>query len=133
MERVGVRINEERLLENLRYAFTNRTTVLTRLMQNRARPKASVRGHRLRRRTETWWVRDDGVGHRGFPGAVHGGESGWEAATVATSILRDGFMKSLYRPGHCTVRSRGKVIASDRPRPCAARGRSRWRLTAKPP
>ncbi|MCK7500618.1 MAG: hypothetical protein MZW92_68145 [Comamonadaceae bacterium] len=67
-----MRINEERLLENLRYAFTNRSTVLTELMQNARRAKASFVAidydgeHR-----DPGGARRRG-GHRGFPGAVHG-------------------------------------------------------------
>ena len=114
MEQVGVRINEERLLANLRYAFTNRSTVLTELMQNARRAKASFVAIDYDSDTETLVVRDDGVGIADFQALFTVGESGWDAATVAAEhAFGMGFMKSLYSARHCTVRSRGKVIAFD--------------------
>ena len=41
MERIAVCVNQAKLLASLRYAFTNKYTVVTELMQNARRAKAS--------------------------------------------------------------------------------------------
>ena len=114
MERIAVCVNGAKLLAALRYAFTNKYTVVTELMQNARRAKASfvaidydARAHRLT-------VRDDGVGIADWQKLFTVGESGWDPATANDEhAFGVGFMKSLYSARRCTVRSRDRMIVFD--------------------
>jgi len=114
METIAVAVNGPKLIEVLRYAFTDRYTVLKELMQNARRAKASFVAIDYDAAAHTLCVRDDGSGIGDWQMLFTVGESGWEA-----TIARDehafglGFMKSLHAARRCTVRSRDRMIAFD--------------------
>ena len=114
MERIAVCVNGVKLLASLRYAFTNKYTVVTELMQNARRAKASFVAIDYDTKAHTLTVRDDGVGISDWQKLFTVGESGWDAATARDEhAFGVGFMKSLYSARRCTVRSRDRMIAFD--------------------
>jgi hypothetical protein len=114
MESIKVRVNAAKLLASLRYAFTNRYTVVTELMQNARRAGATYVAIDYDAGAQALGVRDDGVGVADWQKLVSVGESGWDAATVRDEhAFGVGFMKSLYSARRCSVRSRDRMIAFD--------------------
>ena len=71
METIAVCVNPAKLLASLRYAFTNRYTVVTELMQNARRAKASYVAVDYDGKAQTLTVRDDGVGHCRLAETLH--------------------------------------------------------------
>ena len=114
METIAVCVNPAKLLASLRYAFTNKYTVVTELMQNARRAKASYVALDYDGKTQTLMVRDDGVGIVEWQKLFTVGESGWDATTARDEhAFGVGFMKSLYSARRCSVRSRARMIAFD--------------------
>lgn len=114
METIAVRVNGSKLLASLRYAFTNKYTIVTELMQNARRAKASYVAIDYDGKAHTLTVRDDGVGIADWQKLFTVGESGWDATTTCDEhAFGVGFMKSLYSARRCTVRSRDRMIAFD--------------------
>ncbi len=111
---VAVRINEGNLLKNLRYAFSNRYTIVSELLQNARRAGASYVVVEYDAASETLMVRDDGGGIDDFQKLFTFGESGWDDTTVANETAFGlGFTKSLYAAKTCTVLSKGRAISFD--------------------
>ena len=111
---VAVRINEGNLLKNLRYAFSNRYTIVTELMQNARRAGASYVVVENDAAAQTLKVRDNGGGIDDFQKLFTFGESGWDDTTVANETAFGlGFTKSLYAAKTCTVLSKGRAISFD--------------------
>ena len=111
---VAVRINESNLLKNLRYAFSNRYTIVTELMQNARRAGASYVVVEYDAAAQTLMIRDDGVGIDDFQKLFTFGESGWDDTTVANETAFGlGFTKSLYAAKTCTVLSKSRAISFD--------------------
>ena len=109
---IAVRINEGKLLQQLRYAFSNRYTIVTELMQNARRAGASYVVIEYNKKTETLTARDDGCGIDDFQKLFTFGESGWDEGTIADeNAFGLGFTKSLYAAKHCTVSSKGHEIS----------------------
>ena len=105
---VTIRLNKSRLLENLRFAFSNRYTVVTELMQNARRAGATCVALDYARKAKRLTVRDDGCGIASFQTLFTLGESGWSEALARTEHpFGLGFVQALYSAGRCTVESRG--------------------------
>jgi hypothetical protein len=105
---IQVRINEEGALRNQRFAFTDRFTLVSELLQNarRAGATAIVIDHDAEARTLT--VRDDGCGIGDFQKLLTFNESGWDESTCdAENPFGVGFSKCLYAASRCIVRSHG--------------------------
>jgi Histidine kinase-, DNA gyrase B-, and HSP90-like ATPase len=112
--RVQIRLHETNMLKNIRYAFTNKYTVVSELMQNARRAGASYVAIDYDREAETLTVRDSGCGIADFQQLFTFGESGWDYATIAAeNAFGVGFTKSLYSAKHCTVLSKGKALSFD--------------------
>lgn len=113
-DEIVVCMNAVKLLDSLHYAFSNRYTVVTELLQNARRAKASRVAVDYDPATQTLAVRDDGTGIADWQKLVTVGESGWDAAVVRDEhAFGMGFMKSLYSARRCTVQSRARMIAFD--------------------
>jgi hypothetical protein len=105
---IQVRINEEGALRNQRFAFTDRFTLVSELLQNARRAGATsiAIDHDAEARTLT--VRDNGRGIDDFQKLLTFNESGWDEPTCdAENPFGVGFSKCLYAASRCIVRSRG--------------------------
>jgi hypothetical protein len=107
-----LRINEGNVIRNLRYAFTDRYTVITELLQNARRsgsPSVSVDYDQSMRRLV---VRDAGCGIDDFQDLFSIAESGWSQTIIDSDHpFGLGFMQCLYAASRATVRSRDQYIA----------------------
>lgn len=108
---IQVRIHEEGALRNQRYAFTNRFTLVSELLQNARRACASRVDVTHDPVTKTLIVSDDGIGIDDFQHLLTLHESGWDEITQrAERPFGVGFSKCLYAAERCIVRSNGRRI-----------------------
>jgi len=106
---IQVRINEEGALRNQRYAFTDRFTLVTELLQNARRAGATRIDITHDTATKRLCVRDDGHGIADFQKLLTFNESGWdEATTDQERPFGIGFSKCLYAASRCIVASVSK-------------------------
>ena len=111
---VAIRLNKRRLIENLRFAFPNRYSVVAELVQNARRAGASSVILTYEAKAKRLVVRDDGCGIAEFQTLLTLGESGWSAAVQRTEQpFGLGFLQSLYAAGRCCVESGGRRVAFD--------------------
>ncbi|MCK6392687.1 ATP-binding protein [Zoogloea sp.] len=111
MEHVHVRINEEGTLRNQRYAFSDRFTLITELLQNGRRAGATLIEVSHDPASQTLRVIDDGHGIDDFSKLLTFNESGWnEAVQAEEHPFGAGFSRCLYASARCIVTSRGKRI-----------------------
>src|ERR1700757_3052065 len=114
METIAVCVNGPKLIAALRFAFTNKDTVVKDLRQTARRAKASFVAIDYDAKARTLTVRDDGVGITDWQKLFTLGESGWDTTTARDEhAFGVGFMKSLYSARRCIVRSRDRMIAFD--------------------
>jgi hypothetical protein len=111
---IQVRINEEGALRNQRYAFTNRFTLVSELLQNARRAGAACIEIHYDAATQVLSVHDDGCGLEDFQKLLSFHESGWDAATAAEERpFGVGFSKCLYAATRCVVTSGGQRVDID--------------------
>ena len=111
---IQVRINEEGALRNQRFAFTDRFTLVSELLQNARRAGATSIAIDHDAETRTLTVRDNGRGIDDFQKLLTFNESGWDAPTCdAENPFGIGFSKCLYAASRCIVRSRGQCADFD--------------------
>jgi len=114
MEYVHVRVNEEGTLRNQRYAFSDRFTLVTELLQNGRRAGATLIDVSHDPVSRTLRVIDDGQGIEDFSKLLTFNESGWDEALYAEEHpFGAGFSRCLYASTRCIVTSRGKRIDFD--------------------
>lgn len=114
MQYVQVRINEQGALRNQRYAFTNRYTLVSELMQNARRAGATEIVIDYDERTRVLSLADDGRGIEDLQKLLTFNESGWDEATCAAEQpFGIGFSKCLYAASRCVVNSAGHQIDFD--------------------
>lgn len=103
---IQVRINEEGTLRNQRYAFTDRFTLISELLQNARRAGATQIEIRHDATSKVLHVTDDGRGIDDFQKLLSFNESGWDASTCAEERpFGVGFSKCLYAASRCVVAS----------------------------
>ena len=103
---IQVRINEEGALSNQRYAFTDRFTLVSELLQNARRAGALHITINYDASTQILVVKDDGGGLDDFQKLLSFHESGWDAAISAEERpFGVGFSKCLYAATRCIVAS----------------------------
>lgn len=103
---IQVHINEEGTLRNQRYAFSNRFTLISELLQNARRASATQIDIRYDADTRILQVADDGCGLDDFQKLLSFNESGWDASTCAEEHpFGVGFSKCLYAASRCIVAS----------------------------
>ena len=113
-ETVAIRLNKRRLIENLRFAFPNRYSVVTELLQNARRAGATCVDLTYVASAKRLVVRDDGCGIADFQALLTLGESGWSEAVQRTEHpFGLGFLQSLYAAGSCAVESNGQRVRFD--------------------
>lgn len=112
--KIQIRINEEGALRNQRFAFSDRFTLVSELLQNARRAGASLIQVHHDATALTLRVQDDGAGIEDFQKLLTFHESGWDDATCQEERpFGIGFTKCLYAAKHCTVTSRGHRIDFD--------------------
>ena len=108
---VQVRINEEGALRNQRYAFTDRFTLISELMQNARRAGARRIEISYDEESRILRVVDDGCGIQDFQKLLTFNESGWdEDICQEEHPFGIGFSKCLYSATRCIISSRGRKI-----------------------
>ena len=111
---IQVRINEEGALRNQRYAFTDRFTLVSELLQNARRAGAMHIEVDYDAGTQILVVQDDGGGLDDFQKLLSFHESGWDDATNAEERpFGVGFSKCLYAATRCIVASRHQRVDID--------------------
>ena len=104
--KIQVRINEEGALRNQRYAFSDRFTLVTELLQNARRAGAMRIEIDYDATTQALQVQDDGQGLDDFQKLLSFHESGWDALTrTEERPFGVGFSKCLYAARRCIVTS----------------------------
>ena len=110
--KVQVRINERGALRNGRFAFTNKLTLVSELLQNARRAGATHVVIEHDAATKRLIVDDDGCGVADFQRLLTFNESGWDEHTIQTEhAFGLGFSKCLYAARRVTVTSRGQRLA----------------------
>ena len=108
---IQVRINEEGALRNQRYAFTDRFTLVSELLQNARRAGATHIEVDYDAGTQILVVQDNGGGLDDFQKLLSFHESGWDDATSAEERpFGVGFSKCLYAATRCIVASRHQRV-----------------------
>ena len=108
---VQVRINEEGALRNQRYAFTDRFTLISELMQNARRAGARRIEISYDEESRILRVVDDGCGIEDFQKLLTFNESGWdEDICQEERPFGIGFSKCLYSATRCIVASGSRRI-----------------------
>jgi hypothetical protein len=108
---VQVRINEEGALRNQRYAFTDKYTLVSELVQNARRAGARRIEVLYDEASKVLRVIDDGCGIEDFQKLLTFNESGWDEDTCHEERpFGIGFSKCLYSASRCVVSSRGRKI-----------------------
>ena len=111
---IQVRINEEGALRNQRYAFTDRFTLVSELLQNARRAGATHIEVDYDAGTQILVVQDNGGGLDDFQKLLSFHESGWDDATSAEERpFGVGFSKCLYAATRCIVASRHQRVDID--------------------
>ncbi|MBF1165290.1 MAG: ATP-binding protein, partial [Dechloromonas agitata] len=114
MEYIHVRVNEEGTLRNQRYAFSDRFTLISELLQNGRRAGATLIEVSHDPASQTLRVIDDGHGIKDFGTLLAFNESGWDEALQAEEHpFGAGFSRCLYASTRCIITSRGKRIDFD--------------------
>ncbi|BBP03000.1 hypothetical protein TPL01_22160 [Sulfuriferula plumbiphila] len=108
---IQVRINEEGALRNQRYAFTDKFTLISELMQNARRAGARRIEISYDETSKILRVVDDGCGISDFQKLLTFNESGWDKDTCDEERpFGIGFSKCLYSASRCIVASRNRKI-----------------------
>ena len=103
---IQVRINEEGALRNQRYAFTDRFTLVSELLQNARRAGATHIEVDYDAAAQLLRVQDDGSGLEDFQKLLSFNETGWDESTrVEERPFGVGFSKCLYAATRCVVAS----------------------------
>ncbi len=111
---IQVRINEEGALRNQRYAFTDRFTLVSELLQNARRAGATHIEVDYEAGTQILVVQDDGHGLDDFQKLLSFHESGWDTTTSTEERpFGVGFSKCLYAATRCLVASGHQQVDID--------------------
>lgn len=109
-QQIQVQVNTQNLIQNLAYAFTNKATLLSEIIQNARRAGSAYVSFDLDGDTLT--VKDAGCGIDDFQNLLTVADSGWDAETKTEEMpFGMGFLSVLYQTERVTVRSKGKVAS----------------------
>lgn len=108
MKTTQLSVNPENLVKNLRFSFTQSTTVLGELMQNARRAGASYVNFDYDESTKTLTVCDDGCGIESLKTLLTVAESGWDAELIERECpFGLGFLSALFACEAIGVDSKG--------------------------
>ncbi len=111
---IQVQINEEGALRNQRYAFTDRFTLVSELLQNARRAGATCIEVNYHPAVQVLYVNDNGCGIDDFQKLLSFHESGWDTATCTTEHpFGIGFSKCLYATSRCVIASGNQRVDID--------------------
>ncbi|MCB1659428.1 MAG: ATP-binding protein [Pseudomonadales bacterium] len=103
---IKLAINQNRLIQNLRYAFTNTTTVVAELMQNARRAGANRIDITFDGESNTLTVLDDGLGVADFQSLFTLADSSWNTETKESEYpFGMGFFSALFAANEVEVQS----------------------------
>ena len=107
MNNIAMKVNQANLVNSLKFSFTSKTTVLSELMQNARRAKATQVVFEFAPETQILRVTDDGCGIDSIDTLLTVAESGWDAEVVANEhAFGMGFLSALFACSHITVVSK---------------------------
>lgn len=107
---VAIEINQDKLLANLAFSFSNKSTILGELMQNARRSGATKVDFIVKNEGELI-VNDDGKGIDNFQNLFSVADSGWDADTIKNERpFGMGWLSCLYGAEHIRVNSNGRYI-----------------------
>jgi len=111
---IHVNINEAGALIHQRYAFTDRFTLVSELLQNARRAGASTVELDYDETAQTLRISDNGVGIEDFQRLLSLYESGWSPELCATERpFGVGFSQCLYCARHCAIASGAQRVEFD--------------------
>lgn len=111
---IQVNIDEDGALRNQRYAFSNRFTLVTELLQNGRRAGAQHIDVTYDAEALRLIVQDDGCGLQDFQALLTFHHSGWDSQTVVDERpFGLGFTKCLYAATRCIVHSGHQSVDID--------------------
>lgn len=101
-------VNPEKLINNLRFSFTQSTTVLGELMQNARRAGATFVSFEYSQDARTLTVCDDGCGIACLKTLLTVAESGWDVDVIERECpFGLGFLSAIFACGAISVDSKG--------------------------
>jgi len=107
---VAIKVNQDKLLANLEFSFSNQSTVLGELMQNARRAGATEVNFTYVEEGELM-ISDNGKGISDFQNLFSVAESGWDANTIQNERpFGMGWLSCLYSAEHVYVESNGQYI-----------------------
>lgn len=114
MRKLKLMVDEANLVQNQRFAFTNRHTVLAELMQNARRAGAAEVKFDFIEEGNQLVVVDNGAGVQDLQNLLFVAKSGWDEDLKAEEHpFGMGFMSALFAAKHVKVESRGHAIEFD--------------------
>lgn len=109
---VALKVNEQSLIQNLRFAFSKGTTYLSELLQNARRAGASKIELTIDWKAGQVDVVDDGAGIADLQKVLSIAESGWGPEIMETETPYGmGFLSCLFAASHVTIVSKAQRIA----------------------
>ncbi|AOV18793.1 hypothetical protein BJI67_16270 (plasmid) [Acidihalobacter aeolianus] len=112
MSTVTVEVNQQKLVQHLRSAFSTGTTFLKELLQNARRAKATQVDLEVDCAGDSLIIKDDGNGIADFQVLFSLADSGWDAETVSQEGPYGlGFLSALFAARVVEVESLGKRVS----------------------
>ncbi len=113
---VAIKVNQDKLIANLKFSFSNKTTVLGEMMQNARRAGATKVEITYNANGEhgDLIIEDNGKGIEDFQHLFSIAESGWDLETIAKEKpFGMGWLSCLYGAKRIYVESNGKYVQGD--------------------
>lgn len=111
---ISIQVNEKNLIKNIGQTFSGSSTVISELMQNARRAKATEVRFYTEPESEDLVVIDNGEGVKDFSKLLHVADSGWDEATkLEDKPFGMGFLSCLFAADIVVVESDGKAVTID--------------------
>lgn len=111
---IEMKVDAQALVNNLKLAFTSKTTFISELLQNSRRAGASEIHVTYDKDDDILTVSDNGKGIEDLQNLLNVAHSGWDDEIKASETPYGmGFLSALFAASHVEVASRGKIVAFD--------------------
>lgn len=111
---ISIQVNEKKLIKNIGQTFSSTSTVISELMQNARRAKATEVRIYTEPESEDLVVIDNGEGVNDFSKLLHVADSGWDEATkIEDKPFGMGFLSCLFAAEIVIVESNGQKVIID--------------------